>query len=146
MTREALLSPRYIVVFFNGRHYPSSSFVEGDIVVQKKMVKGLSLEGQLFWLYTNSSGKLVHTQIDISLYPHLFRALNWWEYRKVEDMPKYVKPIVASQYVYEFVSKQLSPSYTIKQTITNITFIGRLANIRLTAFRNPAGVKYQWLS
>ncbi len=92
------------MVFFNGRHYPSSSFVEGDIVVQKKMVKGLSLEGQLFWLYTNSSGKLVHTQIDISLYPHLFRALNWWEYRKVEDMPKYVKPIVASQYVYEFVS------------------------------------------
>jgi hypothetical protein len=28
------------------------------------------------------------TKLDVREYPHLFRKLNWWEYRKKEDMPK----------------------------------------------------------
>lgn len=31
---------------------------------------------------------------EIDLYPAIFRKLNWWEERKVEDMPEYVKGIV----------------------------------------------------
>ena len=36
---------------------------------------------------TDQDGKAV-APIDFEFYPHLFRKLNWWEHRKIEDMPK----------------------------------------------------------
>jgi len=41
--------------------------------------------GEVFWAYT---------EMDESFYlayPNLFRKLNWWENRKEEDMPEYLK-------------------------------------------------------
>jgi hypothetical protein len=64
MTVEELLMPRYKVI----ADYPGmdDSYEIGEVL------------------------KPAYTGI-VDAYPHLFRKLNWWEERKVEDMPDYVK-------------------------------------------------------
>ena len=66
MTVEELLMPRYKVI----ADYPGmdDSYEIGEVL------------------------KPAYTGI-VDAYPHLFRKLNWWEERKVEDMPEYVKVI-----------------------------------------------------
>jgi len=65
MTVEELLMPRYKVI----ADYPSSPYYVGEI--------------------KDRLGDNVAAHF--AKYPHLFRKLNWWEERKVEDMPEYVK-------------------------------------------------------
>ena len=65
MTVEELLMPRYKVI----ADYPSSPYYVGEI--------------------KDRLGDNVAAHF--AKYPHLFRKLNWWEERKVEDMPDYVK-------------------------------------------------------
>ena len=74
MTVEELLMPRYKVI----ADYPGmdDSYEIGEVL------------------------KPAYTGI-VDAYPHLFRKLNWWEERKVEDMPEYVKPIVAPYYIFK---------------------------------------------
>lgn len=47
--------------------------------------------------YPNSTykvGEIFHAVVpDYAKYPHLFKPLNWWEYRKEEEMPKKVKSL-----------------------------------------------------
>ncbi len=64
MTVENLMMPRYKVI----ADYPGmdDSYEIGEVL------------------------KPAYTGI-VDAYPHLFRKLNWWEERKVEDMPDYVK-------------------------------------------------------
>ena len=64
MTVENLMMPRYKVI----ADYPGmdDSYEIGEVL------------------------KPAYTGI-VDAYPHLFRKLNWWEERKVEDMPEYVK-------------------------------------------------------
>lgn len=64
MTREELMKPRFEVI----GDYPGLSYNVGDIIEI---------------LIDDSYGI-----IDMGIYPHLFRKLNWWELRKIEDMPK----------------------------------------------------------
>jgi len=75
MTVEELLMPRYKVI----ADYPSSPYYVGEI--------------------KDRLGDNVAAHF--AKYPHLFRKLNWWEERKVEDMPEYVKPIVAPYYIFK---------------------------------------------
>ena len=69
MTNKELLIPRIMVNI----PYPNSPFKVGDIRT----------------CADNQHG-------DINYYrqfPHIFKELKWWEERKVEDMPQYVKGI-----------------------------------------------------
>lgn len=72
MNKEELLRPRYKVI----ADYPKSIFKVGEILHVGSM-------GDLLYCDTNGPR--------MSQYPHLFKPLQWWEDRKPEDMPEYVK-------------------------------------------------------
>jgi len=68
MTVEQLLEPRYKLI----ADFPNSPFKVGEI---------LDLKDE--W---NIDNYLAYDK-----YPHLFKRLEWWEERKLEDMPEYVR-------------------------------------------------------
>jgi len=70
MTAEELLKPRFEVI----AEYPNTPFSIGDVITFDGIVYGC-----------NQPQKFERHPQD---YPHLFRKLNWWEHRKIEDMPK----------------------------------------------------------
>ena len=87
MTVEELLIDRYIVT----APYPQSTFEVGDILYVYKF-KTSSLG--MYTYVTNPERPLQGSNAKpeyVESMPHLFRKLNGWEERKVEDMPDYVK-------------------------------------------------------
>ena len=73
MTNEELLKPRYIVIAdYPGKYVKVGRIFKSDI-------------GEYY-----------------DRFPAIFRKLEWWEDRKPEDMPKYVKLVIAgkTQYVH----------------------------------------------
>jgi hypothetical protein len=68
-TIDHLLTPRFEVI----GDYPDSILEVGKIVL-----------GKMCYV-------LESTKVDLTDFPHLFKPLNWWEYRKEEDMPEYLK-------------------------------------------------------
>lgn len=70
MTAKELLKPRFEVIGI----YPNSPFEIGDILTFDGVIYGCN-EPQKFERYPQD-------------YPNLFKKLNWWEHRKIEDMPK----------------------------------------------------------
>lgn len=77
MTVEELMKPRYRVI--NIWPCMSKNIKVGDV---------LTFDNSLdcFWC-----GNTAYPQIKLNEYPHLFEELEWWEERKLEDMPKYLK-------------------------------------------------------
>ena len=71
-----LMTPRYEVI----SDYPGSPYSIGDILLQSRP--------QGYWVLENGQCKLGD---DPGRYKSIFRPLQWWEYRKPEEMPKYVK-------------------------------------------------------
>ena len=67
MTKEQLLMPRYKVI----ADYPDSDFNVGEI-----------LDRDWGWDGNDEEG----FKKSISMYPHLFRKLEWWEERKIDDI------------------------------------------------------------
>lgn len=65
MTIEQLLLPRWQVI----ADYPFSQWRIGNVIMQEH-----------------------DPQVSLESYPHLFKKLEWWEHRKPEEMPEYVKP------------------------------------------------------
>lgn len=74
MTPEELLKPRYRVI----ADYPNSGYDIGDILTPDRE----------YWSKENSIRLCAE---DVSQYPHLFQKLEWWQERKPEEMPEYVK-------------------------------------------------------
>lgn len=70
MTVEDLLKPRYLVI----ADYPSNIDKVGTV-----------------YEIDLSDGHGVDFEMTCKKYPHLFRKLEWWEERAIEDMPEYVK-------------------------------------------------------
>lgn len=68
-SKEELLIPRFEVLGTGTFHYPGSPFEVGKIIDLSKDTYVTGWED----------------------FPHLFRTVTWWEYRKTEDMPKFVK-------------------------------------------------------
>ena len=64
MTAEELMKPRYELI----ANYPGCKWTCFSIINPKALEKDY-----------------------LDQFPHLFRKLNWWERRNVEDMPKKVK-------------------------------------------------------
>lgn len=78
MSVEELLKPRYKVI----AEWPESTFEIGQIITKSDLVED--------WLQTDN---FLHgfKLSAVEKYPHLFKKLEWWEERKLEDMPKYVR-------------------------------------------------------
>lgn len=97
MKASDLLIPRFEVI----EEYPNCEFLKGQIIRRIK----------------NATNDCYHTDeyaavggldlIDIEKYPHLFRKMNWWEKRNVEDMPSRLISLLdknENPEVYEIVS------------------------------------------
>ena len=78
MNAKELMTPRFEVI----ETYPKSKFAKGDIL---ERIPNATND------WYNADKSLINADIlleEIEQYPHLFRKLNWWEKRKIEDMPK----------------------------------------------------------
>lgn len=64
------MNPRFEII----ADYPDSNFKIGEIIEFDGIIHG-----------TSEPQKFVRNP---EKFPHLFRKLNWWENRKVEEMPK----------------------------------------------------------
>lgn len=88
MTQEnkvaELMKARVKCIGTDDKHYPGSPFKIGEILLVDsagdRSAIGLSRNerGESYWLIPKD-------------YPHLFKKLEWWEDRKPEEMPEYVK-------------------------------------------------------
>lgn len=76
MSVEDLLKPRFKVI----ADYPNSCLRVGYIIDKPTPI-----------LYIQSYANGVSDMETFAQYPHLFKALKWWEDRTIENMPKYVK-------------------------------------------------------
>lgn len=75
MTAKELLMPRFKVI----ADYPCNTNRIGEQLER--------IADNLFVVSRLGNISSVYTTEALCMYPHLFRQLNWWEYRKVEDMP-----------------------------------------------------------
>jgi len=85
MTAEELMKPRYEVI----ADYPNSPYQIGDIVQADSGMTSMHITS---FDYTDEFGDNVvqHTHVPplvFDQFPVLFRKLNWWEHRNIEDMP-----------------------------------------------------------
>ena len=78
MTVEELMKPRYKVI----ADYPKCPFGDVGRVIELK-------NGKYEW--AEYDGMYSENESFFQEYPHLFKPLKWWEDRKPEDMPEYVK-------------------------------------------------------
>lgn len=84
LTVEDLMKPRYKVI----ADFPGNQWKVGQILLKNdKVFKGDGYSEEY---------KLEH-------FPHLFKKLEWFEERKTEDMPEYVKPKRAPEYVFKVI-------------------------------------------
>lgn len=85
MNTEELLKPRYKVI----ADWPNNTFPIGTVLIKHDSWDN--------WTHVEETEEFVRNELvgfkedGIKKYPHLFRKLEWWEERKVEDMPEYVK-------------------------------------------------------
>jgi hypothetical protein len=76
MTKEELLKPRWKIIAAIPFKEEEDFWKVGEI-----------LDRDWGWHGNDEDGFKYH----ISDYPHLFKKLEWWEERKVEEMPEYLK-------------------------------------------------------
>ena len=91
MTTEQLLQPRYEVIadYPINRHFPLGEIFTLDYKEERSHVSNL---GEPYCIVEPKEGlPLAWYLNEFEKYLHIFRKLEWWEKRKVEDMPDYVK-------------------------------------------------------
>lgn len=81
LTPEELLKPRVRCKGDGEYHFPGSCFKPGEIL-------DVAHDGAR--LVSPKTGNYVDW-LKYKKYPHLFEEVQWWEDRKPEDMPEYVK-------------------------------------------------------
>lgn len=93
-----LLTPRFKVI----GEYPNCNFKKGQILQR-------ILNATNDWYHTDLYACMGGYDIsDLKKHPHLFRKLEWYEERTVEEMPKYLKhriDINSENWTYEKVTK-----------------------------------------
>lgn len=90
MTVEELLRPRYKVI----ADYPNSEFEVGTIINfpnKRDYYTGNDEWESEFVRDKNQGGQFKFCIKKIEPFPHLFKKLEWWEDRAIEDMPEYVR-------------------------------------------------------
>src|SRR6185312_2399262 len=87
MPTKYLLNPRYEIIFA----YPNCPFNVGDILHRIRSATN-------DWFHTNEFSPVAGIHLEtIVKYAHIFRKMEWWEKRKIEDMPEYVYVITSSK-------------------------------------------------
>ena len=81
MTNEDLLRPRYKTI----ADYPNSFSSAGEVLELKNH------GGYWRYEYYDHDGLYTMSESELQEYPHLFKKLEWWERRKVEDLPEYLR-------------------------------------------------------
>jgi len=76
MNAQELMKPRFEVI----ADYPNCPFKVKDLIYNK-----------FKYIFGTDNTNQVLTLKDIEKYPHLFKKLNWWDKRNIEDMPTYIK-------------------------------------------------------
>ena len=71
-----LMRPRFEVVAL----YPGCEFLKGHILIR---VPNATND----WYHAPPDEAKVVSLADLKAHPHLFRELNWWEYRRADQMP-----------------------------------------------------------
>ena len=89
LSKEELLRDRYKVI----ADYFYSPYKIGDIITVQYPDRSVHLTTTR---HRDEFGEMVdtaryHHPNEMKNYPHLFKPLQWWSYRKREDMPLYVK-------------------------------------------------------
>lgn len=79
MTIEELLKPRYKVI----ADYPFNPYPVGDVMDRNATMKNFLVA---------ETGQYAHfiPISEMDKMPHLFKKLEWWEERKLEEMPEYL--------------------------------------------------------
>ena len=100
LNTEQLLQPRYECISSNGatEHYPNSPFRLGEVLHLRLYEL---TNGQKYYGHERANAGGVWDEKYLNQYPHLFRRLEWWEYRNTDDMPEYLKSIPTG-IVYKF--------------------------------------------
>lgn len=75
---DHLLRPRVVVE----NKWPGCQYTVGDILIK---------DGKYYWVVGDTGWYSKVIESDIEPYPYLMRPLSWWEHRKPEEMPEYVK-------------------------------------------------------
>lgn len=78
LTKEALLIPRYKVIAL----WPRCEYSIGDVIV---LTKYMGINACI-----STEGQFIEWESFFKEYPHLFKPLEWWEERAIEDMPEYI--------------------------------------------------------
>lgn len=79
---EELLKPRYkVIADYPGRR---ETMPIGHILILESFNNGR------YW-HEFTEVEPIHIDEGFAKYPHLFKRLEWWEERKPEEMPQYVK-------------------------------------------------------
>jgi hypothetical protein len=89
MTIEELLKPRYKVI----ADWPGNVLFIGSILIKHDAIEDW-LQGFTFGLFPGIRMSAAEK------YPHLFKELKWWEERRPEEMPEYVKDVENDKIVY----------------------------------------------
>jgi len=79
MTKEELLKPRWKVI----ADYPGALFEIGYVIAAYENGVAYIVEGDSY---------------SMNDFPALFKKLEWWEERKMEDMPEYIKYVTGTFY------------------------------------------------
>lgn len=84
-TEVDLMRPRFLVI----ADYPGLKISVGSILIPNRLDGTINNE----WVTPDNNNRCCLYGYDLSEYPHLFRKLSWWEFRKPEEMPEYVKRV-----------------------------------------------------
>lgn len=91
MTPEELLKPRYKVI----ADYPGCSCEVGTILIPDESGELMNKKAGYSWSVTRVLEK------DVKKFSHLVQKLEWFQERKPEEMPEYVKSIPEKKGYYE---------------------------------------------
>lgn len=88
MSTEELLFPRYkVIAIWPGMHLEPFALHQ---VVTLQPHKEEDTEGFIYIPYKHKPKNFMWESF-FTLFPHLFKKLEWWEGRKPDEMPEYVK-------------------------------------------------------
>lgn len=120
MSTEELLKPRYKVT----ADYPDSLFKVGDILQQ-------DFENANDWVIPEKGLLTPCLQTNPANYPNIFRPIEWWEDRAVDDMPEYVKSVDGEE-VFKFI--QILDRLTPATESDYLTYLNQMSKEIKTAF------------
>lgn len=113
MTPEELLIPRFKVI----SDYPESPFSIGDILKYNSVLDK--------YIYFYEDGDVI--SINPKYYPAIFKKLEWWEERNIEELPEYLQEIIdGKQVVYQVFEYDLLQEIVLIEDSPEVLYLENL--------------------